>query len=194
MTRTLIVMAKTPRVGHGKSRLAREAGAVEACRINRAMQTHTLRVARDPRWRTLLAVAPDRDLNLQLPGVWPAGDRVAQGRGDLGMRLARAFARVQGAVAVIGVDCPGIERRDIAAAFAALRQASVVVGPAEDGGFWLLAARSGRAVDFSGVRWSSVHTLPDLERNLDAPPARLRTLRDVDTLADWRAFVSARRS
>jgi glycosyltransferase A (GT-A) superfamily protein (DUF2064 family) len=93
-------------------------------------------------------------------------------------------------VAVIGTDCPAIAAPDIAAAFRALGRAPVAVGPATDGGFWILAAR--RAGDvahaFSDVRWSSAQTLNDLEERLRVRVVRLRTLSDIDTLDDWRAF------
>jgi glycosyltransferase A (GT-A) superfamily protein (DUF2064 family) len=193
MTRTLVVMARTPRIGHGKSRIARDAGAVEAWRINRALHRRTFAAAIDRRWRTVLAVTPDRDRALCLPGVWPGASRVAQGGGDLGARLARALMGVRGPVAVIGTDCPALRRSDIARAFAAALRRGVAVGPAVDGGFWILAARRARDVlgALAPVRWSSAHTLADLERNLGRPAARLRTLRDVDTLADWRAVQRA---
>ncbi len=195
MTRTLIVMAKTPRIGHGKSRLAREAGRVAAWRINRALHAHTLRVASDTRWTTVLAVSPDRDVGVVLPGVWPSRTiRRAQGAGDLGARLARVMTRFRGPVAVIGTDCPDVMRRDLASAFMALGRARVVIGPASDGGFWILAARRGRDVAdaFRDVRWSSVHTLADVESKLREPVAHLRTLSDIDTLADWRAYQRRR--
>ncbi|KAF0181977.1 MAG: TIGR04282 family arsenosugar biosynthesis glycosyltransferase [Hyphomonadaceae bacterium] len=191
MTRTLIVMAKAPALGRGKTRLARGAGRAAALRINRALQAHTVRVASSRRWTTLLAVTPESACAARLPDVWP--DRIVrmkQGGGDLGARLSRVLARVRGHVAVIGTDCPAVEARDIAAAFRALGRAPVAVGPATDGGFWILAAR--RAGDvahaFSGVRWSSVHTLDDLEERLRVRVVRLRTLSDIDTIDDWRAF------
>lgn len=191
MTSTLIVMARTPRLGHGKSRLARDAGRVEALRINRALHAHTLRAAVDPCWRTLLAVTPDRDAALQLPHVWSTGvARVPQGRGDLGARMARAMGRARGPVAIVGTDCPEMTRADVAAAFAALRRAPVAIGPANDGGFWVLAARRARDVvpALAGVRWSSAHALADVMARLSGRVTQLRTLSDIDTLADWRAY------
>lgn len=188
--RTLIVMARCPRFGHGKTRLAREVGRAEALRINRAMQSRTLRIACDPRWRTVLAVTPDRAISRALPGVWPRTiERVAQGGGDLGDRMAWAMDRVRGIVAIVGTDCPAMTRADIAAAFAALRHAPVAIGPAKDGGFWILAARRARIVTgaFAGVRWSGPHAMADLLANISVRAAKLRTLADVDTLADWRA-------
>jgi len=184
--RTLIVMARAPRLGQGKTRLAREAGRAEALRINRALQAHTLRVAIDARWRTVIAVTPDR---AQVP-VQAHVARVPQGRGDLGMRMARAMLSARGAVAIVGTDCPEMTRADVAAAFAALRRAPVAIGPARDGGFWLLAAHRARdAVHaFEGVRWSSAHAMHDVIARLNVRVATLRTLSDIDTLADWRAY------
>jgi uncharacterized protein len=186
---TLIVMARTPRIGAGKTRLAAEVGRVEAWRINRALQARTMRVAVDPRWRTLLSVTPDESVHLDLPGIWPHDiERVGQGDGDLGVRLIRALAR-HGRVAVIGTDCRDISRAHIASAFAALRRAPFALGPAHDGGFWLLAARSGEAAAqaMRDVRWSTKHAASDVIRNLGAADvAMLATLRDVDVAADLR--------
>lgn len=192
---TLIVMAKAPRIGQGKTRLAAELGRVEAWRINRALHAYTLRQTQGGRWRTILCVSPREALRLKLPGVWPrALARTPQGRGDLGARLARALAPHRH-VAVIGTDCPGLTRAHIAAAFAALKRAPFALGPAEDGGFWLLAARSGRAAAraMTGVRWSSEHAAADVIRNLGAERvALLARLRDVDVAADWRLGLKRR--
>ncbi len=189
-------MARAPAFGQGKTRLARDAGRVAALRINRALQARTLRLSRDLRWTTILAVTPERARNARLPGVWPgAVKRVTQGGGDLGARLARVMKRVRGSVAVIGTDSPDVEARDIHATFRALGHARIVVGPARDGGFWILAARRSDDVTgaFSGVRWSSAHTLSDLVARLRVGHARVRTLEDIDTLEDWRAWRARRR-
>jgi hypothetical protein len=154
------------------------------------MHAHTLRVARDARWRTLLAVSPDVAVRDQAPGVWPRDvQRIAQGPGDLGARMVRVMRSVAGRVAIIGTDCPAMRRSDIEAAFAALRTASVAIGPAEDGGFWILAARRAAEVvgALGGVRWSSAHAMADVIARLPGSVAMLRALRDVDTLDDWRA-------
>lgn len=189
-------MARAPALGQGKTRLARDAGRLSALRINRMLQARTMRFARDTRWKTVLVVTPERARGVSLPGVWPRSVRRAtQGGGDLGTRLARAMNRVRGAVAVIGTDSPEIGERDIALAFRALGRAPVTIGPARDGGFWILAARRSRDVSraFEGVRWSSAHTLADVVARLTVDVVRLRTLDDVDTLEDWRAWRARRR-
>jgi hypothetical protein len=189
-------MAKAPRIGHGKSRLAAGAGLVEALRINRAMQARALLAAGQIRgWRVVLAITPDRERLARRPGVWPTlVERQGQGGGDLGARLARAAAACAGrAFAVIGVDCPDADGRAIAAALARLRHAPCVIGPTTDGGFWILAAR--RAPEpraFDGVRWSSAHARADMVDRLDMAIAAARTLSDIDTVEDWRAYQKAK--
>ncbi len=182
----LIIMAKAPRVGVGKTRLAKAIGKAEAWRVNRALQARTLRISMDTRWLTLLCVTPDSAASLTLPGAWPAGvKRIAQGGGDLGARLARALG-LRRRVAVIGTDCPAISRALIAQAFAALKRAPYALGPTEDGGFWIFSARSGRdaARAMAEVRWSSEQAGADVLRNLRARVEMLPTLWDVDEAAD----------
>ena len=189
----LAVMAKAPRVGVGKQRLARDVGRTEAWRVNRMLHAATLRAACDRRWRTLLCVTPDRAAREAI-GVWPRGIvRNAQGGGDLGARLARALSPYRG-VAVIGTDCAGLSRAHIAAAFAALKRAPFALGATPDGGFWVLAARDGRAAAraMARVRWSSPHAARDVLHNLaPARVAMLAMLRDVDVAADLAALRRA---
>lgn len=182
----VLIFAKAPRMGLGKTRLARRRGVVRAWRANRAMQALTCRVAVDPRWDTALCVAPDRETSARLPGVWPRRlARRAQGPGDLGDRLTRAFrAAGKRPVLAIGTDCPAMTRADLWAAIRALARADAVAGPATDGGFWLFGLKDPRLAPaaFADVRWSSEHALADTLAGLPEGlrVARLRTLSDVD--------------
>ena len=187
MKPTLVVMAKAPFIGGGKTRLAADVGRVEAWRINRKLQARTIRAVRDPRWSMVLCVTPRKALRLSVPGVWPVRvQRERQVGGDLGARMSHALCPHKW-VAVIGTDALGLTRTHVASAFAALRRAPFAIGPAVDGGFWLFAARSGRdaVAAMAGVRWSTRHAAADVIRNLgSANVARVATLRDVDTAAD----------
>lgn len=187
MARALVlIFAKAPRMGLGKTRLARGIGVARAWRLNRSMQALTLRVATDPRWDTVLCVAPDREVRARLPGVWPGRlARRPQGRGDLGARLTRAFAAAgRRPVLAIGTDCPAMTRADVWSAICALRRADAVAGPATDGGYWLFGLKDPRRARaaFARVRWSTEHALADTLAGLPAgrKVARLRTLSDVD--------------
>jgi hypothetical protein len=137
----------------------------------------------DRRFRTVLAVTPDR-ARFRLP---IAVSRVPQGGGDLGVRMHRAFRRFRcGRVAIIGCDIPDAGRQDARAAFRALGGAQAAFGPAADGGYWLVAMSPRRpARPFGGVRWSTEHALGDTLVNFAGRRvALLRTLRDVDDAAD----------
>jgi len=180
---TLIVFARSPAIGVGKTRLARDIGAVEAWRIYRAMSTRLLWTLRDPRWRLVLQLdGRGRDAG------WPRLTIEQQGRGDLGRRLERAFhAHSRTPLAVIGTDAPQITPGRIANAFGRRN----AIGPASDGGFWILALgpRRARRVRFDDVRWSSAHTLEDTLRAL-GPLAMLETLTDVDNGPSLRAALA----
>lgn len=197
-TPQLIVMAKRPGLGLVKTRLAKGIGAVAATRFYRRTSLDLLRrVAGDPRWQTLIALAPDRAVHDK--GVWPDGLlRVAQGSGDLGQRMGRLMRDLPpGPVVIVGSDIPGIAPAHIAEAFRKLGQADAVFGPADDGGYWLVGLRRRpRIVEiFERVRWSSETTLADTLANVRRAGLRvamLETLVDVDTaedLARWRAEV-----
>ncbi|GEM_PF-5595514 len=167
-------------MGAAKTRLARDVGPAEAMRLYRAMMARILRAVRDPRWDIALAVTPDATARARIP-VWPSGiPRIPQGGGDLGARQARLLAR-RGPTALIGADAPDVTASDVARAFAALRRAGSAVGPAADGGYWLLALNGPAPAGlFDGVRWSSPHTLADLAPRLPGPVVRLRELADLD--------------
>jgi hypothetical protein len=191
MRRTLIIMVKAPVMGRAKTRLARQIGDVEALRFYRTATAGLLRrVARDPRWETVLAVDPPRACRATF---WPIRiERRPQRRGDLGQRMLDQFGKAPHAPAVlIGSDIPGVAARHITAAFDALRRHDAVFGPAEDGGYWLVGLRPGHrpARAFAGVRWSSEHALADSRASLgESRIALVETLFDVDDAADWRRW------
>lgn len=200
ISRHLVIFARLPRLGTVKRRLAREIGDVEALRFYRASLDGLLRrVGRDARWRTWLAVTPDRCAG---PGHWPLAERlgitlVGQGGGDLGHRMGRLFAILPpGACVIVGSDVPALDAGHVGAAFESLRGHDVAFGPARDGGYWLIAARAWfrRPGLFDNVRWSSEHALADTAANLpaDARVARLEILEDVDEVPAFRRWRKGR--
>lgn len=189
LVRHLVIFARYPSLGRAKKRLARDIGAPQAVRFQRAMLALTLRrLARDRRWRTSIAITPDTS------GPWPAGlATLPQGGGDLGARMARvARALPPGPVVIVGCDIPDLNADHVARAFRALGRCDAVFGPAADGGYWLVGLRRRpRFIDpFARVRWSSEFALRDTLANLpDRPVLLLDTLADVD---DGAALASAR--
>jgi rSAM/selenodomain-associated transferase 1 len=182
MRDTVIVFARAPRLGTVKRRLACDVGDRAALRFYRGNLARLLReLARDRRFRTVLAATPDH-VRVRWPVRVPV---VGQRGGDLGQRMHRACA-AYGRVAIVGTDIPALGAGDVAAAFRALGRAQAVFGPSEDGGYWLVALSPWRpARPFGGVRWSTEHALADTLANFAGRRvALLRVLRDVDTAAD----------
>ena len=193
LQRHLVIFARRPQLGVGKRRLARTIGNVEALRFTRS-SLHGLmrRLGSDPRWSLWVAATPDR------PTDWVGGVRhVAQGEGSLGERLTRVVEGLPpGPVVIVGTDLPTISCRDVARAFASLDRHAAVLGPATDGGYWLigLRRRPRALMPFKNVRWSTAHALDDTIAALNGASHALLDLReDIDDGEAMRRFVSARR-
>ncbi|MGO4686191.1 TIGR04282 family arsenosugar biosynthesis glycosyltransferase [Hyphomicrobium sp. 2TAF46] len=180
LDRHLVLFTRYPSFGTGKRRLAAGVGGATALRFQRVSLSHTLRrLGHDRRWRTWLAVTPDRS------GPWPGqSDVVPQGKGDLGQRLARVSSRLpRGPMLIIGSDVPGITKELVAEAFHLLGRHDAVVGPSADGGYWAVGLRRRpRLINpFRAVRWSSPNALEDTLANLRGHSVgRLSSLDDID--------------
>ena len=187
----LIVLLRAPRLGTVKTRLAAALGPDAALAAYRRLLNATLRA---------VACLPDVELRctpddavaevsaLAQPG-WTVNP---QGDGALGVRLQRAFADgyARGAkrLAVIGSDCPHLTAADIRAAWQALDRHDVVLGPATDGGYWLIALSALHSGLFENIDWGGPAVLQqslDRAASLTLRVHRLRELSDVDTAEDW---------
>lgn len=195
MTRpTVIVFLKAPVLGRVKTRLARAIGDIAALRFHRETASRLIRaLRRDRRWTVMLALSPRGALRHRaVPG--PAVRRVDQGQGDLGQRMARALRLAGGPAVLVGTDIPDLSPAILAQAFRALRSHDVVLGPAEDGGFWLVGVNDPAFARFDGVRWSTRHALADTRATLKhRRVALLAPLADIDTPQDYRRWRSRSR-
>lgn len=200
----LVIMARAPRLGAVKRRLARDVGMLAAWRFYRGNTAALLRrLGCDSRWRSWLAITPDRGV-ITGRGPWfhscPVISQglIPQGQGDLGARMGRLLRGLPpGPVVIVGSDIPGIRAAHIARAFRLLGSNDWVFGPATDGGYWLIGARRRRMPrdPFAGVRWSSQYALADTRANLKrARIAYLDQLADVDTGGDLARLGSAGRA
>lgn len=188
----LVIMAKAPRRGAVKRRLGSAIGEGEALRFYRSCLGHSvMRLARDRRWLTLLAVTPDLDAGSRLFPAWPGVRRVAQGPGDLGKRMQRLFEVLPpGPTVLVGSDIPAMRPSDIARAFRLLGGADIVLGPAHDGGYWLIGLKRTPRVlkPFASVRWSGEHALADTLANLKGKRVAFAApLGDVDEKDSYRS-------
>lgn len=193
MRGTVFIFLKAPQAGRVKTRLGAEIGMGRAAALFRTMTERTIAEAAKGPWRIVLAVDPPAALT-GWAHLWPRRfARLRQGSGDLGARMARAFAAApKGPTIIIGADAPGFRARHLRQAFAALGRADAVFGPAADGGYWLIGlSQKHPAPDlFTGVRWSTKHALKDTLDSLppDFPYALLETLADIDEVKDLTAL------
>ena len=196
--RHLVVFAKAPDMGRVKSRLAKDIGLMGATRFYRRTVDEVLRrLERNARWTGWLALSPDKALHGRR--FWPPSYiPIAQGGGDLGERMDRVmYILPPGPVVIIGTDVPAITPEHIDTAFRKLGRYDAVFGPAEDGGYWLVGARRSPCLPdlFSGIRWSTPHTLADTTSKLTEKGlkvALIDTLSDVDDGAAydrWRGKI-----
>ncbi len=123
--------------------------------------------------------------------------RAQEGDG-LGERLQHAFgvSFQAGAerIVVIGTDCPYLGCGDIEQAWEALAHHDVVLGPANDGGYWLLGLKTLYSELFSGIFWGTEFVLEQTmvkAQQLGLKVALFRTLSDVDTMLDWQEFLGS---
>lgn len=177
----LVVFTREPRLGRVKRRLAEGIGPVRALAFHRAMLHGLARtLGRDRRWRTVLAVTPDR--------AAPRMRAMPQGPGDLGARMERVLRSLPpGPVVLIGSDIPDVRPDHIVRAFRLLGLHDAVFGPAGDGGYWLIGLRRRPRFPsglFRAVRWSTAHALADTLANLARPANRALTVALADRLDD----------
>jgi rSAM/selenodomain-associated transferase 1 len=197
----LLIFAKNPRLGEVKSRLASSMGNEKALLAYEALLDDLARslekLSHVTVFHTSLDDAPE--LKRLFPSLWKFYPQEGH---DLGMRMANAFklafAAGAGKSVLIGSDCPYLEPGDIQAAFENLDAHDLVLGPARDGGYWLIGLKTSRPELFAAMPWGASVVLKktlEISEKLGLKTHLLRELPDVDTEPDWdeyRAWRQAR--
>lgn len=193
----VLVFARAPEPGRVKTRLIPAIGPERAARLHLAMLRRTLETAADAGIGPVeLWCTPGTDHPALVDAAAAHGlERYAQSGDDLGERMGHALARrlAGGAAAlVIGTDCPALERGDLRAAATALASgADAVLGPARDGGYYLIGLRRAAPEVFADVAWGGGQVLEQTRENLRALRWRWRELAtraDVDRPEDLAAL------
>ena len=185
----LSIFARLPVPGTAKTRLIPALGEEGAARLYARLLSQTVAAARESGLAFELRVTGGEIAAFHRL----FGDDIAvvdQGGGDLGAKMAR----VQAPALLIGSDCPGVTAPLLVAAARALEERRVVLGPANDGGYYLIGFREPVPFLFEDMEWSTPQVLPETLRRLAARgwgPAILPELADIDTpedLALWPEF------
>ncbi len=191
MIPTIALFARFPTPGEAKTRLVPALGAAGAARFHRLLVERTLATVRESGlpFAVYCTGAP-----LAQFAAWLGDDvpLVEQGEGDLGARLAR----VEAPVILLGADVPGLTSMHLTAAAEALARGQVVIGPALDGGYYLLGYNRPVPFLFSQMAWGTDAVLAETLARLAAhgiAPHLLEPLADCDRpedLARWPDLVA----
>ena len=195
----LIVFTRFPEPGKTKTRLIPALGERGAADLQRQMTEHVIATAAKGNNR------PDLTIEVRYEGgdadsmrTWLGPQLVyhAQGSGDLGRRMVRAFEDAfqasKGAAIVIGSDIPAVSTEIIRQAFEGLQKNDLVIGPAHDGGYYLIGMKSNLPADsytrlFDSINWGTGNVLSDTLQRVEESGLRfflLESLDDVDRPED----------
>ncbi len=184
----LVLFTRYPTAGQAKTRLIPALGADGAAELHKRLAERTVRTLRESGLPLELSTT---GASAKRFAAWLGKDLAhkAQSGDNLGDRLAHASDPAP--VIIVGSDCPGLSAHHIAKAQAALRTAQVVIGPAEDGGYWLIGIATRCDFLFRDMEWGTGNVLAETLRRLAdraIEPAMLETLADCDRpedLARW---------
>ena len=196
--RALAVFAKAPIPEQVKTRLAPALTSEGAAALYRCFLLDTLGLARRVRsWETLLFYTPEEARQVLRDIVKEPLELIPQSRGDLGERMSQAFqqlfARGHRLAIIIGGDLPTLPLSRLRAAFSALEQKPVVLGPSLDGGYYLIGLQAPQPELFDGIAWGTPQVLEQTVHRLNRLGLEAECLEpwyDVDTVDDLRFLVS----
>jgi rSAM/selenodomain-associated transferase 2/rSAM/selenodomain-associated transferase 1 len=204
----LIVFTRFPEPGKTKTRMIPALGPRGAARLQRQLTEHMMATAATLNGQNGLSVEVRYEGGTRaLMQDW-LGPKVIyrpQGSGNLGQRMQRAFAAAfrdkAAAVVLVGSDIPGISGDILRQAFEALRKKDLVLGPAKDGGYYLIGIRKTLPAEtygrlFDGIDWGSERVLAQtlhIARDLGLHLTQLESLADVDRPEDLPAWYPAQK-
>ncbi|MDX5481047.1 MAG: TIGR04282 family arsenosugar biosynthesis glycosyltransferase [Hymenobacteraceae bacterium] len=185
----LMLFVRNPELGKVKTRLAASVGPEQALEIYVHLLQHTRQVTQDLPVDKVVYYTN----RVEHDDIWPDGkyEKRVQPSGDLGERMqaafSAAFAEGYTSVVIIGSDCHQLTPHIIERAFEELKTHEVVIGPALDGGYYLLGMNHQHPELFRDKRWSTEHVFPDTLQDIEhlhLSHTLLPRLSDVDQVED----------
>lgn len=189
MKEKLIIFVKNAREGHVKTRLARDIGNENALSVYKSLLAYTHQVTKrlDVKKEVCFSKA------IEEHSIWDNSfNKTIQQGADLGERMRNAFSGAfqegNEKVILIGSDCAELTQSILEEAFASLNEYDVVIGPAEDRGYYLIGMNSYQPTLFAGIPWSTGTVLEQTISGIKEQELtwyELPKLNDVDDLRDW---------
>jgi len=187
----VLVFQKNAILGKVKTRLASGMGELRALEIYRHLIQLTYSALEDVPvtvWTYFSDFIPET-VNTSIEKSF-----VQEGQ-DLGERMANAFAcsfeMGMDKVVLIGTDCPTLQRQHLNEAFEALTHSDLVLGPATDGGYYLIGMTRRADYLFEGITWSTSQVLSDTMKvasQYGLTTTLLQEIDDIDTQEDWERY------
>jgi len=190
--RILGIFAKQPLAGKAKTRLAQATSPDLAQRVAQALLEDSLDHFSGIQASRAIVYAPATGTTFFSQLAQGRYDLIPQCDGDLGHRLHHFFANARrhgySRIIAVGADSPTLPIDYVEHAFTALEAHDVVIGPAQDGGYYLIGGSLQELAIFDDIPWSSTRVLEVTIECVQKASARLALLPpwyDVDTAADW---------
>lgn len=190
----IIVFQKAAVLGKVKTRLAKRIGNAQALKVYQYLVAYTHRHLESINADIFVYFSGEPDEEL---GVTSNYHIRRQCEGDLGLRMATAFGEVFEAgydqVLIIGTDCYELNSDILREAFQGLNNSDLVIGPAKDGGYYLLGLNKPEPKLFDGIAWSTASVFPDtmeIAASLGKSVYLLPVLSDVDRYEDLGELAS----
>lgn len=189
----VLVFQRNEVLGKVKTRLAAGVGEEQAMEIYRYLLNKTYLALKE------ITVPVTTYFSEFIPEnpIYSAENKLVQVGGDLGERMKNAFAAHletgMEKVVLIGTDCPSLEGIHLVQAFEALEHSDLVLGPARDGGYYLIGMKRRADFLFEGITWSSELVLSQtliLAAEQGLRSSLLPILEDIDSPEDWERYCS----
>jgi len=197
---TLIILLKYPEAGKVKTRLAKDVGDQRAAEIYSEMSKTIIdNVSESNGYETVIFFTPPEKENEIRNWLRNKQCSITPQTGEtLGNKIVNAFARVFSSgsdkAVIIGTDCIDVSSQTITQAINSLENVDVVLGPAEDGGYYLLGLNRPVPEIFQEIEWSTdrvLHQTLERLKEMKLSYELLKTLKDIDTLEDLNAQIES---
>jgi uncharacterized protein len=190
MENAVIIFIKNPVPGKVKTRLAAAIGNDKALNIYLDLIVHTLRTVENVSADRYVYFADEIDTSI---GQNAAFKKAVQSGADLGERIENAFSDVLNnsyrKALIIGTDCPGISPEIIQSAFNRLTDTDVVIGPAADGGYYLLGMKALHSSLFDNIKWSTSSVLQTTVERCMQNNLRYQLLEELNDIDEEKDLV-----
>jgi len=213
---TIVLMTKCHAIYRCKSRLSKDIGAFKAAKIQEKLTNHTINVAKEIQKEDLADIKVAIDgIGIKAAKKWAVLNKIKmvaiQGPGNLGTKMKRQFLKTHSeknishqlpnSILIIGTDLPSISQCDLIQAIQTLNHKEMVLGPSNDGGYWLIGL-SNKLLNplcswpFSGIEWRTDQVLKktiQLATVNQIDYQLLQTKNDLDNISDLSPWIDYKR-